>query len=705
VTESPLGARVDPDVPTSPTAPPREPTPAQAFAEVLVDELVRGGVREAVLCPGSRNAPLSYALWAADRDGRLRLHVRVDERTAGFLALGLSLGSGLPVLVCCTSGTAVANLHPAVVEAGQSRVGVLALTADRPAHLRGTGANQTIDQVGIFAGAVRLAVDLPAPTATVLTSTTAADNAAWRSLVCRALAAARIGPVHLNLQLADPLAPAAAPGTLLAGLPAGTLPAETVPAETVPAGTLPTGLGGRGDGSPWTRSLVADPAAAVRPLSPVRDPGEDGDPALTRTLVVLGTGSDTELRAAAGWAERAGYPVVAEPSAWWVAGHTLLSCGPLLASSADLLAVAAPVRVVVAGRPTLGRAVGALVRRHGVALAVLHGGDGAGAAGGGGTGGSGTAGWADPDHVATEVARTVDELPWAPVDPRWAGAWTAADAAAAAARDKITAAPAPDPAGRDPAGPDPAGPDPAGPDPAGPDPAGPDPATPVGAGLARAVRDAAAGEPATLASAAGPGGGPAGHPGLLVVASSQAVRDLDTAGPPTRTGLRVLANRGAAGIDGTLSTAVGVALADGAAGGGRTFALLGDLAFVHDLNGLLIGPGEPRPDLTVVVADDDGGAIFATLEYGTAEHADAFERVFGTPTGADIPALCAGVRVSCRSVATTAELCAALTDPTPGLRVVHVRTDRSARRTRDAALRAAVHAAVAQALAGGAPDV
>jgi len=636
-----------------------------------VDELVRGGVGEAVLCPGSRNAPLSYALWAADRYGRLRLHVRVDERTAGFLALGLSLGSGLAVPVCCTSGTAVANLHPAVVEAGESGVGVLALTADRPAHLRGTGANQTIDQVGIFTGAVRLAVDLPAPTATVLTSTTAADNAAWRSLVCRALAAARTGPVHLNLQLADPLAPAAAPGTLLTGLPTGTLPA---------------GLGGRADGAPWTRSLVADPAAAVRPLSPVRDPGESADPALTQTLVVLGAGSDTELRAAAGWAERAGYPVVAEPSAWWVAGHTLLSCGPLLVSSADLLAVAAPIRVVVAGRPNLGRAVGALVRRRGVALTVLHGGDGAGgAAGGGGTGGSGAAGWADPDHVATEVARTVDELPWAPVDPRWVAAWTAADAVAAAARDALTAAPALDPAVLH--------------------PPGPDPATPVGAVLARAVRDAAAGEPATSTAAAGPESGPAGHPGLLVVASSQAVRDLDTAGPPAWTGLRVLANRGAAGIDGTLSTAVGVALADGVAGGGRTFALVGDLAFVHDLNGLLLGPGEPRPDLTVVVADDDGGAIFATLEYGTAEHADAFERVFGTPTGADIPALCAGVRVPCRSVATTAELRDALADPTPGLRVVHVRTDRSGRRTRDAALRAAVHAAVAQALAGGAPDV
>src|SRR4051812_14517291 len=130
-------------------------TPAEALATVLVDELVRGGVREAVLCPGSRNAPLSFALYDADRAGRLRLHVRIDERTAGFLALGLSKVSGLPVPVVTTSGTAAVNLHPAVVEADYSRVQLVVLTADRPAEMRGTGANQTIDQVNLYGGSVR----------------------------------------------------------------------------------------------------------------------------------------------------------------------------------------------------------------------------------------------------------------------------------------------------------------------------------------------------------------------------------------------------------------------------------------------------------------------------------------------------------------------------------------------------------------------
>jgi 2-succinyl-5-enolpyruvyl-6-hydroxy-3-cyclohexene-1-carboxylate synthase len=587
------------------------PAPAQALAEVLVDELVRGGVREAVLCPGSRNAPLSYALQAAHVAGRLRLHVRIDERTAGFLALGLSRGCGGPVPVCCTSGTAVANLHPALVEAGESGIGILALTADRPAHLRGTGANQTIDQVGIFGTAVVLAHDLPAPA-----TATAADNAAWRSLVCRALAAAADGPVHLNIQFADPLTP------------------------TSPASTLPAELAGRAHGRAWTRPVRPDPYWTFdAPPAPRRH----GDLMLecARTLVVLGDGATPDLHRVATWAGRAGYPVIAEPSSWWAAREVRLAAGAVLLSCTELLDAAPPVRVVVAGRPTLGRLVGALVRRPGVELSVV----------------GSRPGWADPEHLAETEVRQVDDLASAPVDDNWAQSWKRADVAAATRRDTELAV------------------------------------SIEGAALASVVGAAAA--------AAGPSG-----IGLLVAASSQAIRDLDTAGPPAGN-LRVLANRGAAGIDGTLSTAVGAALADQAAGGGRAFALVGDLAFVHDLNGLVIGPGEPRPDLTVVVADDDGGAIFATLEYGAPERtgsaADAavFERVFGTPTGVDIPALCAGVGVPCVSAADRAGVEKALADTAPGLRVVHVRTDRTRRRRRDAELRAAVQAAVAHAVSDG----
>src|ERR687897_1352512 len=130
--------------------------PSTAHAQVIVDELVRSGVTDAVLCPGSRSAPLAFALHVADAAGRLRLHVRIDERTAGFLALGLALRSGRPVPVGTTWGTAVANLHPAVLEASHAGVPLLLLTADRPPELRGVGANQTIDQLGLFGTVVRL---------------------------------------------------------------------------------------------------------------------------------------------------------------------------------------------------------------------------------------------------------------------------------------------------------------------------------------------------------------------------------------------------------------------------------------------------------------------------------------------------------------------------------------------------------------------
>ena len=158
--------------------------PSTACAEVVVDELVRHGVRDAVLCPGSRSAPLAFALHAADRDQRLRLHVRVDERSAAFLALGLAKGSGRPVPVVTTSGTAVANLHPAVLEASHSGIPLLLLTADRPPELRGTGANQTTAQPGIFGHAVRWQHDLATP------DTRPGQVPMWRSTVSRAVAAA-----------------------------------------------------------------------------------------------------------------------------------------------------------------------------------------------------------------------------------------------------------------------------------------------------------------------------------------------------------------------------------------------------------------------------------------------------------------------------------------------------------------------------------
>jgi len=577
-----------------------------------------------VLSPGSRNAPLGYALVRAERAGRLRLHVRIDERTAGFLALGLSRRSPGPVVVTCTSGTAVANLHPAVVEADVSGVALVLLTADRPAHLRSTGASQTIDQVGVFGSAARLAVDVPAPGAPGTgvgspVTVGAADNAAWRALVCRALDAAggvrsgRPGPVQLDVGFSEPLVPVP-------------LPAE-----------LPAELSGRADADPWTRVPTGHPSSHTgwndRPVPP------------SRTLVVLGDGAEESV---AQLAVRAGYPVLAEATAWGIAGAAALSAGSLLLGSEELLDTAPPDRVVLSGRPTLGRAFGALLSAREVELVVV----------------APAGDWADPQHVAQVLVVGVQDVQTPPVDAAWAAMWRRADLAAARARDAVTADGV------------------------------------EGAALARMVRDAAA----------VPGPQDA-EPGLLICAASQAVRDLDTAGPVP--GLDVVSNRGVAGIDGTLSTAIGAALADqtrewwgGPArpAGTPAFALVGDLAFLHDLTGLVIGPGEPVPDLTIVVADDGGGAIFATLEYGTADLADSFERVFGTPHGVDIPALCRGTGVSCTSTGDADGVRAALAHTAPGLRVVHVRTDRTGRRNRDAAVRGAVHGAVAAVLVDPTPN-
>ncbi|WP_022925186.1 2-succinyl-5-enolpyruvyl-6-hydroxy-3-cyclohexene-1-carboxylic-acid synthase [Serinicoccus marinus] len=567
--------------------------PSTALATVLVDELVRGGVREAVLAPGSRSAPLAYALAEADRAGRLRLHVRVDERSAGFLALGLARGSGRPVPVVTTSGTAVANLHPAVLEAHHSGIPLVVLSADRPAELRGTGANQTTVQPGIFAGAVSWEADLPAPESIAATAA-----AHWRTTVCRALAAARGhgtgaegggahgGPVHLDVAFRDPLAP-----------------------DLQSTGEAPPG---RPDGSPWT-VVAAPPPAAADPVAGTE-----------RTVVLLGDLPDPEqTRAALRWAATAGWPVLAEPFGVLPTGPGVVPQGVLVADrvARGELAELRPDRVLTVGRLTLFRELGALGRLPGVEVEQV----------------SARATWTDPSHVVSRVhgpgVLAVPPEP-APGARAWVDAWVGAGRALGPwVSDAV----------------------------AGGDLTGPGVAAAVVASLA-------AGD-------------------LLVLGSSNPPRDLalvlDGGQPP----VRVVANRGLAGIDGTVSTAVGAGLATGA----RTTALLGDLTFLHDAGGLLVGPGEPRPDLTLVVVNDDGGGIFSTLEYGepgrsdTPERAAVTERVFGTPHGADLAALCAAHHVDHLRADSLDDLRAALAKPARGIQVVEVPVDRAGhRRLRDA---------------------
>jgi len=554
------------------------------LARLVVDELIRHGVREAVAAPGSRSAPLALALHAADSSGRLRLHVRVDERTAGFLALGLARGSRTPVPVVTTSGSAVAHLHPAVLEAHHSGVPVVVLSADRPAALRDTGANQTTDQARLFGAAVRLQADVPAGDP--------AAPRAWRALVSRAVAAATgalsadPGPVHLNLCFAEPL------------LPSGR------PADDPPPG--------RPDGVPWTRIARRSAPEPVE-LS-----------AGARTVVVAGADAGPAARELA---ERAGWPLLAEPASGARTGSHALRSHRLLLRHDPL--VAQVERVVVCGHPTLSRSVAALLARPTPEITVV----------------AGRLPWSDAGHRADLVAPALTAAVGS--DGAWLEQWRALDAVASATVDEVL----------------------------GEARSALHPGALLGHDVARAVADAV----------------PAG--GLLVVGSSHPVRDLDLVAVPAPVGERrlVLANRGLSGIDGTISTAVGAALARPSS---RALAYVGDLTFLHDAAGLLLGPAEPRPDLMVVVAADDGGSIFGVLEPGAAEHQDAFERVFATPTHADLMALCAASGTPYRRVSTRVELRTAIASPVGGIEVVEARVDRAGRRTLDAELGRAVHAAL-----------
>ncbi len=551
--------------------------PSTAFARVLVDELMRGGVTDAVLAPGSRSAPVALALAAAEQDGRLRLHVRIDERTASFLALGLAKASGRPVPVLTTSGTAAAHLHAAVLEADASGVPLLALTADRPPELRSTGANQTIEQAQLYGGAVRWAADVGVPEA----GREAVQNRYWRSLVAKALVTATgvlsgdPGPVHLNLALRDPLMPGDGGVAALDGPWVG-----------------------RPDGAPWTAADAPGAAVSSRRLPP-------------RTLVIGGDGP---------WDAEFGRPVVAEPSsASW--GRSLRG-GVLLLGDADWLAAHRPDHVVVVGRPTLSRPVNALLADPAVTVETV----------------SAVPRWADAVRSSTRVASalagsTGDDA----ADEEWARAWSdAADRAGRAVDAVLDAA--------------------------------------LELTAARLARDVVAALPSGA---------------LLVLGSSTPVRDVDRLAVP-RADLTVLANRGVAGIDGTISTAIGAALVHG----GPAFALMGDLTFLHDLTGLLTGEGEPVPDLTVVVPDNDGGGIFAQLEPGEERYAEGYRRVFGTPHGRDLVAVATALGWAATRVSTAEELTVAL--GLGGPHVIVVRTDQRA----EAALARDLRAAAARVLAG-----
>src|SRR3954447_6947234 len=536
-----------------------------AFALVLVDELVRHGVTDAVLAPGSRSTPVALALAG---DTRIRLHVRIDERSAAYVALGLARTSGRPVPVLCTSGTATAHFHGAAMEADQSRVALLLLTADRPPELRGVGANQTVDQAGLSGTPVRWSADVGVP------ETRAESVRYWRSRVTRAVATARgcsggpSGPVHLNIPLREPLTP-------------------------VDDGVgFPWPLDGRGDGEPWTtvaRAVDELPAALRERIA-----------ASERGVLVAGDGlSPADADSLVRFAADSGWPLIAEPHSNARRGSALRAVDALL-SAERFVADHRPDLVVVAGRAGLTRPL--LGWLAGQPYVVLD--------------RDGT--WADPTRSATAVYRATPaaiEGCTAKAATDWADGWQQAARAAGQAIDDVL----------------------------------------EGSEVLsepRVARDVAALVPAG---------------GALVVASSMPTRDLDLTMRP-RDDLHIVANRGVSGIDGFVSTAVGVALAHDR----PTVAIAGDLSLLHDVNGLL---ADPRPDLTIVVINNDGGGIFSLLPQATGDDGATFERLFGTPHGVDLARLSAAYGVGHRHVRTAEDLVTELNARTSGIRLLEVRTD------------------------------
>jgi 2-succinyl-5-enolpyruvyl-6-hydroxy-3-cyclohexene-1-carboxylate synthase len=548
-------------------------SPATDFSVALLDELLRLGVRDVVLSPGSRSQALALAAAELERVGALRLHVRIDERGAGFLALGLAVETGVPAVVVTTSGTAVANLHPAVLEAHHSGVPMVLLTADRPVELRGIRSNQTTVQPGMFGPAIRLGEDVPAPTGTAGES----DDA--RSLARRAMDAATgretraPGPVQLNLAFREPLSAAV------------TLP-DIAQRDAV--------LAAEDDTSADVEVVTAgEPDAFVIPPR-------------THTVVIAGHGSGPEAEALA---REGGWPLIAEVSS----GSRF---GPNLVVAYRELLVEPEwggriERAVVFGHPTLSREVPALIQRADVETIVVA--------------GAGT-------HEARE----------------WVGRWVMASRRL---RDDLDAAES-----------------------AGPDiEASTSPDYRVRGGFAKSEL-AALRTPVTrgmLVDAVWRATWPHDR---LVIAASRLIREADRRVPGKK--ITVHSNRGLAGIDGTIATALGIARASqaepDARSSGITRLLAGDLAVLHDAGSLLIPPGELRPRVQVIVGNDGGGTIFDGLEVAASAPNPALDRVLYTPHAVNLAALAQAHGWAHTLTATRSELERVLTAPVAGPSIVEV---------------------------------
>ena len=522
------------------------------FAATLVDEWVDLGVTDAVVCPGSRSTPLALALAR-----RLRVNVRLDERSAAFFALGLALATGRPTVVCVTSGTAAVELHPAVVEADHARVPLIVCTADRPPELHGTGAPQTIDQEGLYSTSTRWAVSPGVPSEE--------QRRTWRPLAGRAYAEALLGqsgpgPVHLNLAFREPLVGEAgelppAPGPRVRPAVVGGKPPR--------AGAEP--LGGRG-------------LLIVGALAP-----EPADPKLVHTL-----------------AERLGWPLLADPLSGCRVEGSVAAADAIVRTGLPL-----PETVVSIGTPWLSKALADYVAEAAAAGARVVSVDP-------------WRQWADPTRAATEFHHVgadswlTDALEHTePCEPDWLELWQSCEERAQAAIASALGSEITEP------------------------------------WVAGAVYRHAAETGSTV-----------------FVSSSMPIRDLEWYAPALAEPPCVHANRGVNGIDGIVSTALGIA-----ASGTRTIALLGDLALLHDVSGLVNLSDQP---CHFVVLDNGGGGIFSFLPQAESTDEDTFEQVFGTPPTSDLALVARGFGLRVIDVAARPELELGLSERAPALIRVRV---------------------------------
>ncbi|MFA5917922.1 MAG: 2-succinyl-5-enolpyruvyl-6-hydroxy-3-cyclohexene-1-carboxylic-acid synthase [Candidatus Nanopelagicaceae bacterium] len=498
------------------------------LARGIVRQIIEAGITDVVLSPGSRNAPISIALFSAQQSGLLNLHIRIDERTAGFLALGIAKASKRPVAILCTSGTAVANYHPAVLEAHHSQIPLLVISADRPAYLRQTGANQTTLQAGIFGTAVSFSADI-------------ADS---HSQLVEVISNLHHGPVHLNVQLDEPLLPDDESDWL-----AGAEPGDWIKGEL-------------------TKSEVLK---------------------LSHSRGVIVVGHD---RAGLGveeieqFARSIGWPLIVEDPLSFSSAIPHVS---LFLASPGIRELLRPEIAIVVGRTTLSRSINALVKSAGQEFVV------------------------DPRAERIDVKRNATQVFFSlpkvekrfERDSTWETMWSSYG-------EKIEAL------------------------------------------LLILPEWSEQNIAKTIGAKLVPGT-------TLFVSSSRPIRDLEGFASP-RTGVETFANRGLAGIDGNISTALGIASQRES-----TVALLGDLSFLHDITGLVGPMGQARTNMRLVIVNNDGGGIFSTLPQNGVP---GFDEIFGTPHGLDLAAIAASFGLDTTTVTSIDQLNETLLRPIIGISVV-----------------------------------